>query len=358
MKILVTGAAGFIGFHVVRCLLERGDDVVGLDNINDYYDVNLKYARLAETGINKESIEYGKLVRSKKYPLYRFIKLNLEDREELPKLFERERFERVINLAAQAGVRYSIENPWAYIDSNITGFVNILECCRYWGVRHLVYASSSSVYGLNANVPFKEDSGIAHPVSLYAATKKSNELMAHVYSHLYNLPTTGLRFFTVYGPWGRPDMSPHLFTREIMEGRTLKVFNYGDMLRDFTYVDDIVEGVIRVIDRLAEPDEGWDSETPNPATSSAAYRVYNIGNSTPVRLMDFIRTLEEACGKEAIKEYLPMQPGDVYQTNADTTRLYQDVDYKPKTPLKEGVEKFVRWYEKYYKKNCDEKLSC
>lgn len=349
MKILVTGAAGFIGFHVVRCLLERGDDVVGLDNINDYYDVNLKYARLAETGINKESIEYGKLVRGKRYPLYRFIKLNLEDREELPKLFERERFERVVNLAAQAGGRYSIENPWIYVDSNITGFVNILECCRYLGVRHLVYASSSSVYGLNANVPFKEDSGIAHPVSLYAATKKSNELMAHVYSHLYGLPTTGLRFFTVYGPWGRPDMSPHLFTRAIMEGQTMKVFNHGDMLRDFTYVDDIVEGVIRVVDRVAVPDEDWNAEIPNPATSSAAYRVYNIGNSTPIKLMDFIRSLEEACGKEAVKEYLPMQPGDVYQTNADTTRLYQEMDYKPRTPLKEGVEKFVRWYKKYYK---------
>ena len=349
MKILVTGAAGFIGFHVVRCLLERGDDVVGLDNINDYYDVNLKYARLAETGINKESIEYGKLVRGKRYPLYRFIKLNLEDREELPKLFERERFERVVNLAAQAGVRYSIENPWIYVDSNITGFVNILECCRYLGVRHLVYASSSSVYGLNANVPFKEDSGIAHPVSLYAATKKSNELMAHVYSHLYGLPTTGLRFFTVYGPWGRPDMSPHLFTRAIMEGQIMKVFNHGDMLRDFTYVDDIVEGVIRVVDRVAVPDEDWNAEIPNPATSSAAYRVYNIGNSTPIKLMDFIRSLEEACGKEAVKEYLPMQPGDVYQTNADTTRLYREMDYKPKTPLREGVEKFVRWYKKYYK---------
>ena len=349
MKILVTGAAGFIGFHVVRCLLERGDDVVGLDNINDYYDVNLKYARLAETGINKESIEYGKLVRGKRYPLYRFIKLNLEDREELPKLFERERFERVVNLAAQAGVRYSIENPWIYVDSNITGFVNILECCRYLGVRHLVYASSSSVYGLNANVPFKEDSGIAHPVSLYAATKKSNELMAHVYSHLYGLPTTGLRFFTVYGPWGRPDMSPHLFTRAIMEGQIMKVFNHGDMLRDFTYVDDIVEGVIRVMDRVAVLDEDWDAEVPNPATSSAAYRVYNIGNSTPVKLMNFIHALEESCGKEAVKEYLPMQPGDVYQTNADTTRLYQEMDYKPRTPLKEGVEKFVRWYKKYYK---------
>lgn len=349
MKILVTGAAGFIGFHVVRCLLERGDDVVGLDNINDYYDVNLKYARLAETGINKESIEYGKLVRGKRYPLYRFIKLNLEDREELPKLFERERFERVVNLAAQAGVRYSIENPWTYVDSNITGFVNILECCRYLEVRHLVYASSSSVYGLNANVPFKEDSGIAHPVSLYAATKKSNELMAHVYSHLYGLPTTGLRFFTVYGPWGRPDMSPHLFTRAIMEGQIMKVFNHGDMLRDFTYVDDIVEGVIRVMDRVAVPDEDWDAEVPNPATSSAAYRVYNIGNSTPVKLMNFIHALEESCGKEAVKEYLPMQPGDVYQTNADTTRLYREMDYKPKTPLREGVEKFVRWYKKYYK---------
>ena len=311
--------------------------------------MNLKYARLAETGINKESLEYGKLVRGKRYPLYRFIKLNLEDREELPKLFERERFERVVNLAAQGGVRYSLENPWLFGDLNITGFVNILECCRYLGVRHLVYASSSSVYGLNANVPFKEDSGIAHPVSLYAATKKSNELMAHVYSHLYGLPTTGLRFFTVYGPWGRPDMSPHLFTRAIMEGQIMKVFNHGDMLRDFTYVDDNVEGVLRVMDRVAVRDEDWDAEVPNPATSSAAYRVYNIGNSTPVKLMNFIHALEESCGKEAVKEYLPMQPGDVYQTNADTTRLYREMDYKPKTPLREGVEKFVRWYKKYYK---------
>ena len=349
MKILVTGAAGFIGFHVTLRLLERGDEVVGLDNINDYYDVNLKYDRLAETGIERANVEYGKLVRSMRFPLYRFVKLDLEDREKLPGLFEREKFERVINLAAQAGVRYSIENPWAYINSNITGFMNILECCRCLKTSHLVYASSSSVYGLNGNVPFKEDSGIAHPVSLYAATKKSNELIAHVYSHLYGLPTTGLRFFTVYGPWGRPDMSPHLFTRAIIEGQTLKVFNHGDMLRDFTYVDDIVEGVIRVIDRVAEPDEGWNAEIPNPATSSAAYRVYNIGNSTPIRLMDFIRSLEEACGKAAEKEYLPMHPGDVYQTNADTTRLYREMGYKPRTPLKEGVEEFVRWYKKYYK---------
>ena len=350
MKILVTGTAGFIGFYLAKRLLEDGHEVVGLDNINAYYDVRLKYGRLRETGIEESAVEYGKEVRSGKYPGYRFVKLDLTDGERLDALLGRERFDVVVNLAAQAGVRYSLENPRAYVDSNIVGFLNVLEGCRHHGVGHLVYASSSSVYGLNANVPFKEDSSIAHPVSLYAATKKGNELMAHVYSHLFGIPTTGLRFFTVYGPWGRPDMSPHLFTEAILEGRPIKVFNHGDMLRDFTYIDDIIEGVVRVIHHVPEPDGTWRAEEPNPASSCAPYRVYNIGNSSPVRLLDFIEALEKACGREAVKEYLPMQPGDVYQTNADVTRLERDMGYKPSMPLEEGVRRFVEWYKEYYRK--------
>ena len=352
MKILVTGTAGFIGFHLAKRLLEDGHEVVGLDNINDYYDVRLKYGRLRETGIREEVVEYGKEVKSDKYPLYRFVKLDLTDGDGMESLMGREKFDAVVNLAAQAGVRYSLENPRAYVDSNIVGFLNVLEGCRHHGVKHLVYASSSSVYGLNANVPFKEDSGIAHPVSLYAATKKGNELMAHVYSHLYRIPTTGLRFFTVYGPWGRPDMSPHLFTSAILEGRPIKVFNHGDMLRDFTYIDDIIEGVVRVIRHVPQPDETWRAEEPNPATSCAPYRVYNIGNSSPVKLIDFIEAVEKACGREAVKEFLPMQPGDVYQTNADTTRLERDMGYKPGMALDEGVRRFVEWFKVYYQKDC------
>lgn len=348
MKILVTGTAGFIGFHLVKRLLRDGHEVIGLDNINDYYDVRLKYSRLRETGIEEGKIEYDELVTSDKDERYRFVKLDLTDTTNLKQLFEREKPEIVVNLAAQAGVRYSIDNPGAYVDSNLVGFMNVLECCRYHGIKHLVYASSSSVYGLNANVPFKEDSSIAHPVSLYAATKKANELMAHVYSHLYHIPTTGLRFFTVYGPWGRPDMSPHLFTSAIEEERPIKVFNHGDMLRDFTYIDDIIEGVVRVIHHVPQPDETWNAENPNPATSIAPYRVYNIGNSSPVKLMDFIEAIEEACGKKAIKNLLPMQPGDVYQTNADTTRLQKDMGYKPSMSLVEGVRRFVEWFKRYY----------
>ena len=350
MKILVTGTAGFIGFYLAKRLLEDGHEVVGLDSINDYYDVGLKYDRLRETGIGESAIEYGKEVKSDTYPAYRFVKLDLTDGERLEALMGRERFGAVVNLAAQAGVRYSLENPRAYVDSNVVGFLNVLEGCRHYGVGHLVYASSSSVYGLNANVPFKEDSGIAHPVSLYAATKKGNELMAHVYSHLFGIPTTGLRFFTVYGPWGRPDMSPHLFTSAILEGRPIKVFNHGDMLRDFTYIDDIIEGVVRVIHRVPEPDGTWKAEEPNPASSCAPYRVYNIGNSSPVKLLDFIEAIERACGRETVKEYLPMQPGDVYQTNADVTRLERDMGYKPSMPLEEGVRRFVEWYKEYYRK--------
>lgn len=321
MKILVTGTAGFIGFYTVKRLLERGDEVVGVDNINDYYDVNLKYDRLAETGIERKQIDWYKFVQSDKYANYRFIRMNLEDRQAVQMLFANESFDKVISLAAQAGVRYSIQNPHAYVSSNVNGFLHLLEGCRHHRISHLVYASSSSVYGLNGKVPFSEHDSIAHPMSLYAATKKSNELMAHTYSSLYGIPTTGLRFFTVYGPWGRPDMSPFLFTDAILNNRPIKVFNNGDMLRDFTYVDDIVEGVIRVLDHTATPNPDWSPITPDPATSIAPYRIYNIGNSSPVKLMDFIKAIELACGHEAEKIFLPMQPGDVYQTNADTTLL-------------------------------------
>ena len=348
MKILVTGAAGFIGFHTVRRLLERGDEVVGLDNINDYYDVNLKYGRLTETGINRESVDWYKFTQSDRYPHYRFIRMNLEDMQAMRMLFANEGFNKVINLAAQAGVRYSITNPQTYVGSNLDGFLNILEGCRHHHISHLVYASSSSVYGLNGKVPFSEHDSIAHPVSLYAATKKSNELMAHAYSHLYGIPVTGLRFFTVYGPWGRPDMSPFLFTDAILHDRPIKVFNHGNMLRDFTYIDDIAEGVICCIDRVAEPDPAWNAECPDPACSSAPYRIYNIGNSEPVRLMDFIAAVEAACEKEAVKEYLPMQPGDVYQTNADTSALQRDMGYKPSKDIREGVRETVAWFKSYY----------
>ncbi len=348
MKLLLTGSAGFIGSYVALRLLQRGDEVVGLDNLNDYYDVNLKYSRLEEAGINKEQVDWYRLVQSNRFPNYRFIRMKLEDKEAVKMQFANERFDRVCNLAAQAGVRYSITNPYAYVESNIDGFVNVLEGCWHYGIEHLVYASSSSVYGLNTNVPFSESSSIAHPVSLYAASKKSNELMAHAYSHLYGIPSTGLRFFTVYGPWGRPDMSPFLFTDAILRGKPIKVFNNGNMLRDFTYIDDIVEGVIRVIDKIAETDKTWDAKHPNPATSSAPYRVYNIGNSQPVRLMDFIQAIEEACGREAEKIYLPMQPGDVYQTNADTTLLQREFSCKPSKDIREGVMETVEWYRKFY----------
>ena len=348
MKILLTGSAGFIGSFVAKRLLERGDSVVGLDNINDYYDPALKYGRLAETGISESHVNWYKLVPSSKYSRYRFVRMNLEDKQAMLMLFANEGFDAVINLAAQAGVRYSITNPYAYIESNLDGFINILEGCRHHSIRHLVYASSSSVYGLNANVPFSEHSSIAHPVSLYAASKKSNELMAHAYSHLYGVPSTGLRFFTVYGPWGRPDMSPFLFTDAILHDRPIKVFNNGDMLRDFTYIDDIVEGVIRVLDRPAEPNPDWDATCPDPSSSSAPYRVYNIGNSHPVKLMDFIRAIELACGKDAEKIFLPMQPGDVYQTNADTTLLRETFGYKPSKDIEEGARETVAWYRSFY----------
>jgi UDP-glucuronate 4-epimerase len=334
MNVLVTGAAGFIGCHVARRLLECGDAVVGLDNLNAYYDPSLKEARLA---------------RLREYPGFRFAKVELADREAVAALFAGEAPERVVHLAAQAGVRYSLENPHAYLDSNLAGFINILEGCRHNGVEHLVYASSSSVYGGNTRMPFSEHDNIDHPVSLYAATKKANELMAHTYSHLFRLATTGLRFFTVYGPWGRPDMALFLFTKAILDGRPIDVFNHGNMTRDFTYIDDIVEGVVRVLDRPSEPNPTFDPANPDPGTSNAPYRVFNIGNSQPTPLNDYIEALEEALGKKAQRNLLPMQPGDVPATSADTTELDKWVGFKPSTPVKEGVRRFVEWYREYYR---------
>ncbi len=333
-KILVTGAAGFIGFHLSRRLVERGDTVVGLDNLNDYYDVKLKTDRLAQ-------------LRGQR--LFEFNKLDLADRDAMARLFAEEEFEVVAHLAAQAGVRYSLENPAAYIDSNLVGFGNILEGCRHNGVKHLVYASSSSVYGANTQMPFSVHHNVDHPLSLYAATKKANELMAHTYSHLYRLPTTGLRFFTVYGPWGRPDMALYLFTKAISEGRPIDVFNQGQMRRDFTYIDDVVEGVIRTMDRTAEPNAQWSSDAPDPGTSNAPYKIYNIGNNQPVELLHLIETLEKCLGKEAKKNLLPMQPGDVPETYADVDDLMRDVGFQPSTPIEQGVAQFVDWYRQYHR---------
>jgi len=334
LKVLVTGAAGFIGSTLSVRLLERGDEVVGIDNLNDYYDVNLKLARLE---------------RLKNYQNFRFVKLEIADRQGMEDLFEKERFVKVMHLAAQAGVRYSITNPHAYIDSNIVGFINVLEGCRHSGVGHLAYASSSSVYGANTNMPFSVHDNVDHPVSLYAASKKANELMAHTYSHLYRLPTTGLRFFTVYGPWGRPDMSLFMFTRNILEGRPIDVFNYGNHRRDFTYIDDIVEGIVRVIDQPASPNQSWSGDNPDPGTSQAPYRVYNIGNNNPVHLLTFIETIENCLGKKAIKNLLPLQAGDVPDTYADVVDLVNDLGYKPSMPLEDGIKNFVKWYKDFYK---------
>ena len=348
MKILVTGAAGFIGSYVCKYLLSRGDEVVGLDNINSYYDINLKYGSLLTLGIEGNAVNWYLFVESNVYEKFRFIRMNLEDKQAMQMLFANERFDKVVNLAAQAGVRYSIENPYAYVESNIDGFLNVLEGCRHYRVKHLIYASSSSVYGLNGKVPFSENDSVAHPVSLYAATKKSNELMAHTYSHLYAIPTTGLRFFTVYGPWGRPDMSPFLFASAILNNRPIKVFNNGDMLRDFTYIDDIVEGVLRVIDHVPEPNLNWNDQNPEPSSSKAPYKIYNIGNSHPVKLMDFIEAIEKAIGHPADKIYFPMQPGDVYQTNADTTALERELGFKPNKSIIEGVRDTIDWYRSFY----------
>ncbi len=333
MKVLVTGAAGFIGFHVAKTLVERGDEVVGIDNLNDYYDVNLKLARLKQL---------------ESHDNFRFIKLELANRGDMEKLFRDEQFDRVIHLGAQAGVRYSIENPNAYIDANVVGFGNILEGCRHNEVEHLVYASTSSVYGANETMPFSERHSTDHPLSFYAATKRANELMAHSYSHLYGLPATGLRFFTVYGPWGRPDMALFKFTKAIIAGEPIQIYNHGKHKRDFTYIDDIVEGVVRSLDKKAEPNTDWDPEQPDIGTSKAPWRTFNIGNNRSVELMDYISCLEKALSKEANKEFLPLQPGDVANTYADSNDLYEHVGYKPDTPIEVGVKKFVDWYTSYY----------
>ncbi|HEY9829308.1 MAG TPA: NAD-dependent epimerase [Stenomitos sp.] len=334
VRVLVTGAAGFIGFHLSQRLLTRGDEVVGLDNLNDYYDISLKKDRLA-------------LLQEK--PSFSFYKLDLADRQGIEQLFAEQHFDIVVNLAAQAGVRYSLTNPHAYINSNLVGFINILEGCRYSGVKHLVFASSSSVYGANTKIPFSVHDNVDHPVSLYATTKKANELMAHNYSYLYGLPTTGLRFFTVYGPWGRPDMALFLFTKAILAGQPIDVFNYGKMQRDFTYIDDIVEGVVRVVDKIPEPNPNWSGDAPDPGSSKAPYKVYNIGNNQPVELMHFIEVLEDCLGMKAKKNMMPIQPGDVPTTYADVDDLLKDVDFKPNTSIEVGIERFLTWYRSYYK---------
>jgi UDP-glucuronate 4-epimerase len=331
--VLVTGAAGFIGFHVAQILLRRGDRVVGVDNLNDYYDVSLKETRL-------------RLLTS--HPSFEFVQLDIADTTGVAMMFEEHRFIRVVHLAAQAGVRYSLTNPHVYAQSNLVGFLNVLEGCRHAGAEHLVYASSSSVYGANGNLPFSEHDNVDHPISLYAASKKANELMAHSYSSLYSLPTTGLRFFTVYGPWGRPDMALFLFTKAILEGSPVRLFNGGNMVRDFTYVDDIVEGVVRVLDRPPRGDQNWSSTSPDPATSYAPYRVFNIGNNAPVQLLEFVRALESHLGQTAQLEYLPMQAGDVRATQADVSELEQAVDFRPRTTVHEGIGRFVQWYREYY----------
>jgi UDP-glucuronate 4-epimerase len=333
-RVLVTGAAGFIGFHLAKRLLAQQNEVIGLDNVNDYYEVSLKEARLAQLQGQRG---------------FRFYKMDLVDRAGLPRLFKEHEPEIVVNLAAQAGVRYAEKNPYAYVDSNLVGFMNILECCRHGGVKHLVFASSSSVYGANTKMPFSVHDNVDHPISLYAATKKANELMAHTYSHLYNVPATGLRFFTVYGPWGRPDMALFLFTKAILHGRPIEVFNFGKMQRDFTYIDDIVEGVVRVMGKTPEPNPGWSGKAPDPGTSLAPYKIYNIGNNQPVELMRFIEVLEQQLGRKAEKNMLPMQPGDVPATWADVDDLVRDVGFKPNTRIEEGLERFVAWYRSYYK---------
>lgn len=348
MKILITGSAGFIGFYLSEYLANRGDDIIGLDNINDYYDVSLKYGRLKNLGIEKSDIEYNKLILSSKFQNFSFIKLNLEDKENIEKLFKKENFDKVVNLAAQAGVRYSLINPQAYINSNITGFLSILECCRNYDIKHLTYASSSSVYGLNEKQPFSTKDNVDHPVSLYASSKKSNELMAHTYSHLFGIPTTGLRFFTVYGPWGRPDMAFFIFTKAILENRPIDVYNYGKMERDFTYISDIIQGVVKVNDNPPERNKNWNPKNPDPSSSRAPYKIYNIGNNKPVELMSFVKTIEEELGIKAHINLLPIQPGDVPATYADVTDIAETLGYKPEVSVKEGIRNFINWYKEFY----------
>ncbi|MDL0087957.1 NAD-dependent epimerase [Campylobacter gastrosuis] len=348
MKILVTGTAGFIGFHLANALVARGDEVIGFDNINDYYDVNLKFARLKNAGFEVGEVREKTLITSKTKPNLHFIKADLADTDTLKRLFKEQNFDVVVNLAAQAGVRYSLINPQAYIDSNITGFLNILENCRHNGTKNLVYASSSSVYGLNENMPFSTHEAVNHPISLYAASKKSNEMMAHTYSHLFGVPTTGLRFFTVYGPWGRPDMALFLFVKAALNGEKIDVFNHGKMKRDFTYVDDIVKGIIKCIDNPAQKNPEWSGLNPDPATSSAPFKIYNIGNNNPVELMSYIRAIELKIGREIDKNFLPLQAGDVPATFADVSDLVADFDYKPNTSVNDGVARFIEWYCDFY----------
>lgn len=348
MKILVTGTAGFIGYHLSKRLAERGDQVVGIDNINDYYDPSLKMARLLDMGFAANVAASGHISASDKYPGYRFQRLDITDAQSLNQLFAAEGFDAVCNLAAQAGVRYSLENPKAYLDSNITGFLNILEACRHHQVKHLVYASSSSVYGLNEKMPLSTHDNVDHPISLYAASKKSNELMAHTYSHLFGLPTTGLRFFTVYGPWGRPDMALFLFTKAILEGKPIQVFNHGQMVRDFTYIDDIIEGIVRVIDRVPAGNPQWSGLEPDPASSRAPYKIYNIGNQNPVKLLDFIHAIEQYLGKKATMQLLPIQPGDVAATSADVSDLAAHTGYQPQATLHTGIPAFLKWYLEFF----------
>jgi UDP-glucuronate 4-epimerase len=349
VKILVTGAAGFIGFHLVQHLLDRGDEVVGLDNINDYYDVSLKCGRLAESGIDSARLVVGELMGSSTRPAYRFVKLDLADRDSLNRLFDAEKFGTVCHMAAQAGVRYSLINPRAYVESNFVGFANAIEAARLHGVGNFVYASSASVYGLNGTLPFSTRDNVDHPISLYAASKKSNELIAHSYSYLFDLPTTGLRFFTVYGPWGRPDMAYFIFTKAILEGRPIDVYNHGEMRRDFTYIDDIIEGVVRVVDRRPAGEPGWSGLMPDPSSSTAPYRVYNIGSGRPVSLKELIGAIEKTLGRRADMNLLPLQPGDVLTTWADTSGIERDFGFRPRTPIERGIECFVEWYRRFYK---------
>ncbi len=349
-KILITGTAGFIGFHLINKLKSFQYSIVGLDNINDYYDVNLKYARLNETGISKDEIKYGKLTSSTKINDYKFIQLDLCDTKNVAALFEQEQFDAVVHLAAQAGVRYSLVNPHAYVDSNVTGFLNILEGCRSVKIKHLVFASTSSVYGLNTNMPLNVHESTEHPITLYAATKKANEMMAHSYSHLFEFPATGVRFFTVYGPWGRPDMALFLFTKAILDNKPIKVYNNGDMTRDFTYAEDIAEALSCILEKPAERNAQWDGNSHDSATSSAPFKIVNIGNANPIKLSEYITAIEDALDKKAIKQLLPIQPGDVPVTNADISDLINEYKCQPKTQVKEGIKKFIQWYKYFYEK--------